>query len=91
MRFNIIAFAVTCALVWGGATLLVATVNVLWPNYGRAFLELVASIYPGYKPGPSIGSVVTGTLYGLVDGAVGGAVFAWLYNFLSRRFGSAAS
>jgi hypothetical protein len=91
MRFNIVAFAGTCALFWGGAILLVATTNLVSPNYGRAFLELVASIYPGYKPGPSVGSIVTGTVYGLVDGAVGGAVFAWFYNFLSRRFPSAAA
>jgi len=91
MRFNVIALSVTSALIWGGAILVVATANLLWPNYGRAFLELAAAIYPGYRPGPSIGSIVTGTLYGLVDGAIGGAVFAWLYNVLSRRFSSAAA
>lgn len=85
MRFNVIALSVTSALIWGGAILVVATANLLWPNYGRAFLELTASIYPGYQPGPSIGSILTGTLYGMVDGATGGAVFAWLYNLLSRR------
>ena len=90
MRLNVIAFAVTCALVWGGVFLLVATGNAVWPNYGRAFLDLVASVYPGYKPGPSVGSIAVGTLYGVVDGAAGGALFGWLYNFLSRRFPSEA-
>jgi hypothetical protein len=42
-------------------------------------------MYPGYEPGPGIGSVLTGTLYGLVDGAIGGAVFAWLYNLFARQ------
>lgn len=91
MRLCIIAFAVTCALLCGGAILGVATANLVWPDYGRAFLDRVASVYPGYRPGPSIGSVMTGTLYGLVDGAAGGAVFAWLYHFLSRRFPNAAA
>ena len=91
MRLNVIALSATSALIWGSAILAVATANLVWPNYGRAFLELVAAIYPGYQPGPSIGSIVTGTLYGLVDGAAGGAVFAWLYNFLSRRFPGAAA
>ena len=68
MRLNIIAFAATCALLWAGAILVVTTAALVWPDYGRTFLELVSSIYPGYHPGPSIGSVVTGTLYGLVDG-----------------------
>jgi len=90
MRLNVIAFAVTGALVWGGVFLLLATGNAVWPNYRRAFLDLVASVYPGYKPGPSAGSIAVGTLYGVVDGAAGGAVFAWLYNFLSRRFPSGA-
>lgn len=91
MRFNVIALSVTSALIWGGMILVVATANLIWPNYGRALLEVIAAIYPGYQPDPSIGSIVTGTLYGLVDGAIGGAVFAWLYNLLSRRFPSAAA
>ena len=91
MRLNVIAFSVTFGLIWGGAILVVATANLIWPDYGRAFLELAAAIYPGYQPGPSIGSIVTGTLYGLVDGAIGGAVFAWLYNLLLRRFPSVAA
>lgn len=91
MRFNVIALSTTSALIWGGAILVVATANLMWPDYGRAFLELAAAIYPGYQPGLSIGSIMTGTLYGLVDGAIGGAVFAWLYNLLSRRFPSAAA
>ena len=85
MRLSVIALASTAGLFWGGAILVVALANLIWPSYGRAFLELAASLYPGYQPGAGWGSVITGTLYGLVDGAVGGAVFAWLYNVLSRR------
>lgn len=85
-QFNIPAFSLSFGLVWSGMILVLATANLIWPGYGRAVLDLAASIYPGYHPGPSIGSIVTGTLYGLVDGTIGGAVFAWLYNFLARRF-----
>ena len=84
MRFNVTALALTAGVFWGGALLLVALANLAWPPYGRAFLDLCASIYPGYHPGAGMGSVVTGTLYGLADGAIGGAVFAWLYNLLAR-------
>jgi hypothetical protein len=91
MRFNVFALAVTAALLWGGAMLVVTTAALVWPNYGRTFLEVVSSIYPGYHPGPSIKSVVTGTLYAVVDGAIGGAVLAWLYNLLSRWFPTAAA
>lgn len=91
MRLNIIALAVAAGLFWGGAILLVAVANLLWPPYGRAFLELAASIYPGYVPGGGPGSVITGTLYGVADGTIGGAIFAWFYNLLARKFtGNAA-
>ena len=84
MRLNITALSLTAGLFWGGAVLIVALANNVWPGYGRAFLDLCASIYPGYRPGVGVGSVITGTLYGLVDGAIGGALFAWLYNLLAR-------
>ena len=84
MRLNVTALALTAGLFWGGAVLIVAIANLIWPQYGRAFLDLCAAIYPGYRPGTGIGSVVTGALYGLVDGTIGGALFAWLYNLLAR-------
>jgi len=91
MRINVIALSATAALFWSAAILVVASANLIWPTYGRAFLELAASMYPGYHPSPAIGSIITGTLYGLVDGAIAGAIFGWIYNFLSRQFpGSAA-
>jgi len=84
MKFNLTALTLTSGLIWGGAVLMVALANLIWPSYGRAFLDLAASVYPGYHPGAGVGSVITGTLYGLVDGAIAGAVFGWLYNLLAR-------
>lgn len=84
MRLNVTALAFTAGLFWGGAILIVAVANLIWPEYGGDFLELCAAIYPGYHQGTGIGSVVIGTLYGLVDGTIGGALFAWLYNLLAR-------
>jgi hypothetical protein len=54
------------------------------------FLQLAASIYPGYKASAGFGQVIIGTLYGLVDGAIGGAIFAWLHNWLATFFRPAA-
>jgi hypothetical protein len=85
MKLHVTALALTAGLLWGGAILVVALANLAWPEYGRAFLDLAASIYPGYRPGTGIGSVITVTLYGLVDGTIGGAIFAWLYNLLTPR------
>jgi hypothetical protein len=89
MKLNVTALTFTAGLFWGGAILLVAVANLIWPTYGRACLELAASIYPGYRPGTGFGSVVTGTLYALVDGAIGGFLFAWIYNlFAGARRGA---
>lgn len=89
MKLDIRAFALAIGLFWGGMILLVGLVNLVMPSYGRAFLLLAASIYPGYAAGTSFGQVVIGSLYGLVDGAIGGAIFAWLYNWLANCFAPA--
>jgi hypothetical protein len=85
MQFNIAAISIAAGLLWGACLLIVGAINLIWPSYGQAFLQLCASIYPGYHPGSGVGSVVTGTLYALVDGAIGGAVFGWLYNLIAAR------
>ena len=54
--------------------------NLICPDYGKGFLEVMASVYPGYDATGSFGELIVGTLYGLVDGAVCGAIFAWVYN-----------
>jgi hypothetical protein len=83
MKLHINALALAAGLLWGGAILAVGVANMIWPAYGGAFLDLAASIYPGYHPGTGIGSIVTGTVYGLIDGAIGGAILAWLYNLFA--------
>ena len=86
MQFNLRALSVTAGLFWGGAVLLVAIANLIWQGYGAAFLQIVASIYPGYEIGTGIGSVVVVTVYAFIDGVICGAIFGWLYNTLSRKF-----
>lgn len=90
MKLNIGALALAVGLFWGGAILLVGVSNLVWPGYGGAFLQIVASIYPGYAGTATFGQVLIGTGYGLVDGAIGGALFAWLYNWLCGFFRPAA-
>jgi len=84
MRLNVFAFALAAGLLWSGAILMVAVSNQVWPGYGVGFLDLTASIYPGYQPASGPASVLVGTLYGLLDGTIAGAIFAWLYNLLAR-------
>ncbi len=88
MKLDTKALAVAIGGLWAASLLLLGLAHMAWPSYGGAFLDVVASIYPGYHPADGLGGVVIGTLYALVDGAVGGAAVAWLYN---RSRGQAAS
>ena len=84
MKINTPVLAMTAGIVWGAAILMVAAANLVWPDYGALFLQVVASVYPGYQPGHGVISVAAGTAFGLVDGAIAGAIFGWLYNLLAR-------
>jgi len=85
MRLNIRAFMLTFAMVWAGAVLITGIANLFSAEYGKMFLQMMASIYPGYDAGRTLGSVMVGTTYALVDGAVCGLVFAGLYNLLRGK------
>jgi len=84
MKLSIKALAITAAIIWGGALLIVGSANIIFPGYGSSFLEVMGSIYPGYQPGTGLSSVIIGSLYGVVDAGIGAAIFAWLYNFISE-------
>ena len=84
MKLSITALTYAAAILWGLCFLLVGMANLLWPPYGGAFLELMSSVYPGYRAAASLGNVIVGTLYAVVDGAIGGALFAWVYNAFAR-------
>ena len=86
MTFKIRALALAIGVYWAAGIFIVGVANLASPGYGSAFLQLLASVYPGYSATASFGQVIIGTLYGLVDGAVGGVVFAWLYNWLTALF-----
>ncbi len=80
MRMDLKALSLTVANVWGGSILLIGLANLVWTTYGVAFLEVAASIYPGYRGPSSFGQVIVGSLYGLVDGFIGGLIIGWIYN-----------
>jgi hypothetical protein len=80
MKLSVKSLTITLALFWGGTVFIVALLNFLSPPYGKAFLDLVSSVYPGYKVVGSFGSVIIGTLYAAIDGAFGGFIFAATYN-----------
>jgi len=83
MRISNKSLAITIALLWGGAVLIVGLANLAWPTYGTVFLQWTSSIYPGFHNSRTFVDVLVGTGYALVDGAVGGLLFGWLYNLFS--------
>jgi len=85
MRINAVGLAVAAGILWGGCILFIGLAELAWPAYGRAFLDLAASIYPGYDAGRSMGQILLGTVYGFADGAVGGLVIAWIHNLFVPR------
>ena len=84
MKFSVKGLALASGILWGVAMLGMGLANLIWANYGRQFLQTMASAYPGYHATRSVAEVIVGTLYGFVDGLIAGAVFAWLYNQFVR-------
>lgn len=84
MKLSVKGLAITTAILWGTALLIIGSANMMFPGYGTNFLEVIGSVYPGYQPGTGFSSVIIGSLYGVVDAGIGGAIIAWLYNFFSE-------
>jgi hypothetical protein len=80
MKLNLKALAFTSGIIWALAVFITGIANLIWSGYGLAFLQVMASIYPGYEVTRSFSAVIVGTLYALVDGAICGFIFAGLYN-----------
>jgi hypothetical protein len=80
MPLSIKALALTGAIVCGGSYLLIGLLNLVFPAYGVAALELGASVYPGYAGPNGFAGVIVVTVYALLDGTIAGALIAWLYN-----------
>lgn len=85
MSLDTKALAFTVAVVWGGSYLLIGLLNLVFPTYGVAFLELGASIYPGYAGPSGVLSVIVVTVYALLDGAIAGLILGWIYNLAAGR------
>jgi hypothetical protein len=85
MKFNIVQLGLTLGVIWAVLVLLVGIINLIFPGYGVAFLQIVDSIYPGYHFGRwGFGGVIVATLYAALDGFVLGVVIAWLYNLFGK-------
>jgi hypothetical protein len=89
MRLSVKSLTIAAGLLWGGCILFLGLLNLAFPQYGAAFLQMLSSIYPGFHFSRSLGDVLVGAGYGLVDGGVGGLIFAALYNLCLGKGGKA--
>jgi hypothetical protein len=80
MRFDVKAFALTCALVWG-IGLFALTWWIIAFDGVTGEPTLIGRLYRGYSITP-VGSLV-GFVWAFIDALIGGALFAWLYNCIA--------
>ena len=91
MRIDLKRISLALAMLVAVYMFVFGLVRLGLPNYGHAFVVVMASLYPGYSGSATFGQAIIGALYGALDGAIGGAVFGWLYNCCSDCFGSSSS
>ncbi len=84
MKLNVLAFALTCGLVWGlGVFCLAWWVMAFEGATGDPMV--LGHIYRGFNVSP-LGSVI-GLVWALFDGFITGALVAWVYNRLVQCVG----
>ncbi|RMH03375.1 MAG: hypothetical protein D6702_06080 [Planctomycetota bacterium] len=83
MKLDPRAAALAGGILWAVAVGGVALIHTA-ADYGGTFLQMAASIYPGFAADGGIGDALVGTGYALVDGAIAGLLLAWLYNLAAR-------
>jgi hypothetical protein len=80
MKLSVRALVFAGALVKVLSFLFIALLNVTWPPYGGAYLGMMTSVDPGYRPKTGPISIVIGVLYAFAAGGAASAIFGWLYN-----------
>ncbi|MDI6800993.1 MAG: hypothetical protein QMD01_02890 [Thermodesulfovibrionales bacterium] len=77
MKLNLKAFALTTAIMAGGASFVLNILSVL-TGFATDFFLLIAPFHPGYSH-TLLGALIS-TFWMIVYGYVIGAVFALIYN-----------
>ncbi len=83
MKFNIAAAAIAGGVGFAIALGVAGIINMLVEGYGSIFLELMASVYPGYKASGTAGDLLIGCFYAATDGIIALGGLALLYNLAS--------
>ncbi len=83
------ALAIAIGTLWGAYVFLLGLLLTVFPNaklfwVSIEFLEILATLYPGYAA--TIGGSFIGLFWALICGAVGGAIIAWLHNWALEKY-----
>lgn len=73
--------ALTGGILWGGCFFLTTLLSV-YTGYGKSFLEVWTSVYPGYNI--SLTGSIIGLVYGFLDMFVGVYIIAWVYKRVGK-------
>ena len=82
MVLRVRAFGLALGTFWGLAILLSTWWLLIWGASGET-MQLLANFYRGYYF--SYDGALIGFVWGFVTGFIAGAVFAWLFNFFSKK------
>lgn len=82
MKLNVIAFGLTCGLIWG-LGLFALTWWIIAFEGQTEDPTVIGLVYRGFNVSAP-GSLI-GLAWALPDGFVGGIIFAWLYNGIAGR------
>jgi len=82
------ALALSLGALWGAYVFLLGIFLAFFPNarffwVSREFLDILATLYPGYAA--TLGGSFVGLFWGFLCGALGGLLIAWLHNFALEK------
>ncbi len=82
MKLEIKRVAIAGGIMWALCLFVTTLVSVFVGGFAKAFLDGIASIYPGYSIS-IVGSFI-GLIYGFLDVFIGVYIFAWIYKMVRK-------
>ncbi|MFQ5863232.1 MAG: bacteriophage holin [Candidatus Brocadiales bacterium] len=76
-KLSIKALGLAVGVVWSVYVIFLGLLAG-YMDWGTPFVELLGSLYIGYKP--SLTGSLIGGVWAVVDGAIAGVIIAWVYN-----------
>jgi hypothetical protein len=83
MKFNIAAAAIAGGVSFAIALRVAGIINMPSKGYKSIFLDLMASVYPGYKASGTADDLLIGCFYAPTDGMITAGGLALLYKLTS--------